>query len=67
VVWRRPHEISPGAVLVADGISALDIYQGTLGDCYFLSALALLTKSESANLVEKLFVKTRYFDKVLFI
>jgi hypothetical protein len=57
-------EIRRDAALFCDGATSGDIKQGRLGDCWFLSALAILTSSQSENLVEKLFVKTKYFDKV---
>ncbi len=37
---------------------------GQIGDCYFLSAAAILTSSKSERILEKLFVKTKYFKEV---
>jgi hypothetical protein len=62
--WKRPHEISPEAKLFLGGATAFDVKQGGVGDCWFMAAMAILTSSDSKKLVERLFVKTKYFDKV---
>ena len=63
--WKRASELSndPGLFLDDEedesgdgGAEANDIIQGTLGDCYFLSSLAILCTSKGLGLVEKLFV-----------
>ena len=65
VGWKRCSELSsqPGLFLDDEedesgdgGAEANDIIQGTLGDCYFLSSLAILCTSKGLGLVEKLFV-----------
>jgi hypothetical protein len=38
------------------GAEANDIIQGSLGDCYLLSALSILCTTRESNLVVKLFV-----------
>eukprot|EP01127_Copromyxa_protea_P006068 TRINITY_DN1587_c0_g1_i3.p1 TRINITY_DN1587_c0_g1~~TRINITY_DN1587_c0_g1_i3.p1 ORF type:complete len:922 (-),score=203.17 TRINITY_DN1587_c0_g1_i3:56-2821(-) len=53
--WRRPHEINKDAKLFVDGIDQGDVIQGTLEDCYFLSALSLLA-SGGSQFIEELFV-----------
>ena len=44
---------------VVDGADAVDIIQGSLGDCWLLSGLA--TMSTSKGLIEKLCVSVNYF------
>ena len=80
ISWKRAHELAQAnvrggkAALFYDdaedesgdgGAEANDIIQGTLGDCYFLSSLAILCTSKGLGLVEKLFVSQEYFDQGL--
>ena len=51
--WKRASEI-PNSVLFKNGASHLDIIQGSLGDCFFLSALSILGK-EGNDRIAKLF------------
>ena len=57
--WLRASQISSGAAagrgvaLIRDGITAADIAQGALGDCWLLSAFACLT--EFPGTIENLF------------
>ena len=44
IEWRRPREISPRPGLVVDGVSALDLIEGELGNGWFVSAAAWLTR-----------------------
>lgn len=37
--WRRP---SPSEVFVKNGITAKDVKQGKIGDCYLISTFAVL-------------------------
>lgn len=74
VGWKRTTELSRNPHLFLDseedesgdgGAEANDIIQGTLGDCYFLSSLAILCTSKGLGLVEKLFVCQDYFNQGL--
>ena len=74
VVWKRTTELSTHPHLFLDdaedesgdsGAEANDIIQGTLGDCYFLSSLAILCTSKGLGLVEKLFCCQDYFKQGL--
>lgn len=54
IEWRRPMQIFQDEFLLfEDKIEFADIMQGSLGNCYFLSAIAAL--SEFPNLIYKIF------------
>jgi calpain family cysteine protease len=55
----RVTEIFADPHFFVDGADAIDIIQGCLGDCYFLSAMATMTTSK--GLIEKLCVAVRPF------
>lgn len=40
IVWKRPEEFLQGSIKVFDKIEPGDIFQGALGDCYLLAAIA---------------------------
>lgn len=68
--WKRATEIFPECLLFEDEIVAGDIMQGSLGNCYFLSAIAAIT--EFPNLIHKIFKtntlnESGYYEIALFI
>jgi len=67
IEWLRPEQLSRGKKpeLFQDGTDPGDIIQGSVGDCFFLSAASILASSKSAHLLSKLFIKTQYFDQGL--
>jgi hypothetical protein len=74
LVWMRASELSENPMLFYDdaeddsgqgGAEANDIIQGSLGDCYLLSALSILCTTKESNLVLRLFVCVDLFKKGL--
>jgi calpain-15 len=53
ITWKRANDIYPKCELFVDKIEAGDIMQGSLGNCYFLAAIAAMT--EFPNLIHKIF------------
>lgn len=48
IEWKRPHDLCEKPVMYdQDGGSQLDICQGSLGDCWFLAALATVSMNET--------------------
>lgn len=47
------------------GAEANDIKQGPIGNCYFLSALSIMCGCRELDLVPRLFVERRFFDRGL--
>ncbi|XP_056333515.1 calpain-14 [Danio aesculapii] len=43
VVWKRPYELVPNPVYIAQGTSRFDFIQGRLGNCWFLASVGALT------------------------
>ena len=67
VKWLRPKEIDGCETpeLFRDGVSAGDIIQGNVNDCWILSALSILA-SHPVQL-ERLFVSTKYADLGMYV
>uniref|UniRef100_A0A9J7Y5F3 Zgc:85932 n=2 Tax=Cyprinus carpio TaxID=7962 RepID=A0A9J7Y5F3_CYPCA len=42
-VWKRPQEICKSPQFITDGATRMDVCQGELNDCWFLSAVASLS------------------------
>ncbi|XP_053315233.1 calpain-8-like [Spea bombifrons] len=46
IVWKRPAEIKPDPQFIVGGATHGDVRQGSLGDCWLLSAIASLTQNQ---------------------
>lgn len=46
VTWKRPQELCSDPRLFVDGISAHDLHQGQLGNCWFVAACSSLASRE---------------------
>jgi len=44
IVWKRPKDINPEARLFVDGVSAKDVDQGRLGNCWFVASVACIAQ-----------------------
>lgn len=53
--WTRLGELSDAPVLISDRIKATDVQQGSIGDCFLLSAIAAVAAARR-ELVRSLFV-----------
>ncbi|XP_030249769.1 calpain-5a [Sparus aurata] len=47
VTWKRPKELCSDPHLFVDGISAHDLHQGQLGNCWFVAACSSLASREA--------------------
>ncbi|KAM9317872.1 calpain-5-like [Pholidichthys leucotaenia] len=47
VTWKRPKELSGSPHLFVDGLSAHDLHQGMLGNCWFVAACSSLASREN--------------------
>ena len=50
--WKRAGIMMQEIQVIVDGVSPSDIYQGKLGDCYFLSSMSAL--AEHPNRIKRL-------------
>ncbi|CAD8113581.1 unnamed protein product [Paramecium sonneborni] len=65
IVWKRPEQfLQPGQIKLFDSIDPMDIKQGELGDCYFLSSLSAL--AEIPQQIQKLFRHQDYQQSGLY-
>ena len=46
IEWKRPHELCDDPKMYVGGGKCLDVCQGSLGDCWFLAALATVSLHE---------------------
>ncbi|XP_019630712.1 PREDICTED: calpain-9-like [Branchiostoma belcheri] len=58
IEWKRPKEMSDNPRLLVHGVSTDDVKQGTLGDCWFLSACASIARE--SQLMAKVIPKDQY-------
>jgi Ca2+-binding EF-hand superfamily protein len=56
--WKRIKEINENGTLFVKGVDEGDVIQGALGDCWFLSALAVVATSTD-NFIEQLFTQQK--------
>ena len=61
IPWKRSTEIMDEVKVIVDGIKPSDIYQGSLGDCYFLSSISAL--AEHPSRVERLLISKEANEK----
>ena len=62
IEWGRAQDVFPGKTIFGNGISADDINQGGLGNCWFLSAISAI--AEKPGRMEKVFLnKQNYQNK----
>uniref|UniRef100_A0A8R1XSZ6 Calpain catalytic domain-containing protein n=1 Tax=Onchocerca volvulus TaxID=6282 RepID=A0A8R1XSZ6_ONCVO len=47
IIWKRPGEIVDNPQLFVEGATANDVTQGTLGNCWFVSACSALTHNQA--------------------
>lgn len=62
--WRRSNEYFSENAVVSDSMSPSDIYQGQLGDCYFLAAISAL--AEHPKRIQRLFLTKKNHGNGLF-
>ncbi|CAD8194518.1 unnamed protein product [Paramecium octaurelia] len=65
IAWKRPEQfLQSGQIKLFDSIDPMDIKQGELGDCYFLSSLSAL--AEIPQQIQKLFRNQEYQQSGLY-
>mmetsp|Transcript_25369 Transcript_25369/g.44310 ORF Transcript_25369/g.44310 Transcript_25369/m.44310 type:complete len:179 (+) Transcript_25369:111-647(+) len=55
IKWMRPGDYSQDPDYFKDGVSAGDVIQGRLGDCWLLGAMAAVAAHGNGDLVENMF------------
>lgn len=45
VIWKRPRDLVANPRLIKAGVSRLDLYQGYLGNCWFIAGAAVVSTS----------------------
>ena len=63
-VWKRPSEFMNNPQIFCDGIDPNDINQGSLGNCWFLAAIASV--AENPALIKRLFITQEYNEQGLY-
>jgi len=65
-IWKRPSEMTNGTpdLWGANGVLPTGIGQGSLGDCWYLAAIAAL--AERPERIKKLFKNTKYSEEGIF-
>ncbi|CAH1270967.1 CAPN9 [Branchiostoma lanceolatum] len=61
IQWKRPQALTNNPRLLVHGVSTDDVCQGTLGDCWFLSACASIARE--SELMSKVIPKDQYLWK----
>lgn len=46
IEWKRIPEIIKDAKFICDTVSPEDVFQGEIGNCYFLSAVSALAEND---------------------
>jgi len=61
--WKRPHEflVASDPKFIVDRINPDDIFQGELGDCWFLSAVSVVVQNK--EYCERIIPEDQSFDK----
>ena len=62
--WKRPHEllIASEPKFIVDSINPDDIFQGELGDCWFLSAVSVVVQNK--EYCDRIIPQDQSFDKI---
>lgn len=61
IVWLRPKEICDDPKFQVQGFSRSDVFQGELGNCWFLAGLAALADNET--LLHQVIPQDNSFDE----
>ncbi|CAF0795249.1 unnamed protein product [Adineta ricciae] len=61
VVWKRPYEICSNPQFIVNEANRFDLDQGELGNCWFISAVSMIT--QNASIFERVCPLDQTFDK----